>query len=280
MHGLLIALLVLSTQNTGPHTTAALSAETRHIAMIIGMPPPVPGTDGDAAVQRQREMERLVAAGLDVDIAIAGINNEINELTEEQVRLQSRSDSRLKKLTIAAILFGVASLAGELIEFDESQEHLGSVIETVAASAGIALGVLAFREADHGKTKRDLRFNMLAQMLDRPPLPTSTYPDVVWTYLNSELPGSAGATPRQQLLQHWAQDKLLGKTGRDEAIIDSMTSTLTRPATHIDLKLDDIGGRIAMLTDVSARIALMKKALRDLMAETGGGATAQVVITP
>lgn len=35
-----------------------------------------------------------------------------------------------------------------------------------------------------------------------------------------------------------------------------------------------------MLTDVSARIALMKKALRDLMAETGGGATAQVVITP
>ena len=63
-------------------------------------------------------MEKLVAAGLDVDIATAGINNEINELTEEQVRLQSRSDSKVKKLTIAGILFGVAALIGELIEFD------------------------------------------------------------------------------------------------------------------------------------------------------------------
>jgi hypothetical protein len=46
-----------------------------------------------------------------------------------------------------------------------------------------------------------------------------------------------------------------------------MTSTRTRPSTHVDLKMDDIGSRIAMLTDVAAGIALMKKGLRDLMAE-------------
>jgi hypothetical protein len=55
-------------------------------------------------------MRRLIAAALDVDIATAGINDEINELSEEQVRVQSLSDSRVKKLAIAGILFGAASL--------------------------------------------------------------------------------------------------------------------------------------------------------------------------
>jgi hypothetical protein len=267
MHGLLVALLVLSTQNAGPHTTAALSAETKHIAMLIGIAPPVPGADGDGTTGRQPEleMERLVAAMLDVDVATAGISNELNQLNEEQARLQSRSDSRFKKLAIAGIVIGVAALVGELIEFDEDRERLGSVIETVAASAGIALAALAMREG-HGRTKRDLQFNMLAQLLDRPALPNSIYPDVVWSYLTSELPG-AGATPRQLLLQHWSQDNLLGKKGRDAATIDSLTSTRSRPTGHVDLKRDDIEARIAMLTDVGARVALMKKGLRDLMAE-------------
>ena len=272
--GLFVASLVLSTQNTGSYPTAALSAQTQHIATIVGIFPSAAGTDGDAP-RRQQEMERLVAAALDVDIATAGINNEINELTEEQVRLQSHSDSKVKKLTIAGILFGVAALIGELIEFNEDQERLGSVIETAAASAGIALGVIVLREEDHGKTRRDLRFNMLAQMLERPALPTSVYPDVVWTYLNSELPGTAGATPRQQLMKHWSQDKLLGKNGRDEATVDSLTSTPSRPNGHVDLTLDDIQARIAMLTDVSARIALMKRGLRDLMSETNVEASSQ-----
>jgi hypothetical protein len=271
MHGLVIALLVLSTQNAGPHTTAALSAEAKHMAMLIGIAPPVPEADGNgdgtAGRQPEVEMDRLVAAMLDVDIATAGINNEINQLNEEQARLQSHSDSRMKKLTIAAILGGVAALVGELIEFDESHERLGSVIETVAASAGIALAAVALREEGHGRTKRDLQFNMLAQMLDRPALPTSSYPDVVWSYFTSQLPGAAGATPRQLLLQHWSEDNLLGKKGRDEATIDRMTSTRARPSTHVDLKMDDIGARIAMLTDVAARVALMKKGLRDLIAE-------------
>jgi hypothetical protein len=272
--GLFVASLVLSTQNTGSYPTAALSAQTQHIATIVGIFPSAAGTDGDAP-RRQQEMERLVAAALDVDIATAGINNEINELTEEQVRLQSHSDSKVKKLTIAGILFGVAALVGELIEFDADRERLGATIETVAAAAGIALGVRALREEDHGKTKRDLRFNMLAQMLDRPPLLTSIYPGVVWTYLNSELPGSAGITPRQQLMQHWSQDQLLGKKGPDEATIDNLTSTPSRSTGHVDLKLGDIEARIAMLTDVAARIGLMKKGLRDLMAETDGETTTQ-----
>ena len=269
MHGLFIALLVLSTQNASPHTTAALSADAKHIALLIGIAPPVPGADGDGTTARQPEPEtdRLVAAMLDVDVATAGIYNEINQLNEEQARLQSRSDSRIKKLTIAGILIGVGALVGELIEFNESHERLGSIIETVAASAGITLAALALREEDHGRTKRDLQFNMLAQLLDRPALPTSTYPDVVWSYLTSELPGAAGATPRQLLLQHWSQDNLLGKKGRDAATIDSLTSTRSRSTGHVDLQKDDIQARIAMLTDVAARVALMKKGLRDLMAE-------------
>jgi hypothetical protein len=263
--GLFVALLLLSSRPNAVQTSAALSSETQRIAMIIGMPPRVPGKDGDAAGRSPEEMEKLVAVGLDVDIATAGINNEINELTEEQALLQSRSDSKIKRLTIATILFGAAALVGELIEFDSDKERLGSVIETAAAAAGVALGVAALRETDHGKTRRDLRFNMLAQVLDRPALPTSTYPAVVWSYLTRELPGS-GSSPRQLLLQHWSQGKLLGKQGRDEATIDSMTSTHNDATFSVALTLDDIQARIAMLTDVSVRIATMKKGLRELMA--------------
>jgi hypothetical protein len=264
-HGLLIALLVMSARHPAAHTSAAFSTDTQHIAMIIGMPLRVPGTDGDAARRSPEEMEKLVAVGLDVDIATAGINNEINELTEEQARLQSRSDSKIKKLTFATILFGAAALVGELIEFDADKERLGAVIETAAAAAGVALGVAALHETDHGKTERNLHFNMLAQVLDRPALPTSTYPAVVWSYLTSELPGSGGS-PRELLLQHWSQGKLLGKKGRDEATIDSMTSSHNGAPTPVTLTLDDIQARIAMLTDVSVRIAMMKKGLRELTA--------------
>ena len=278
MHSLSIALLLWSTQIAVPQTMASLSAETQHIAAIIGLAPVDPGTDGtdgDAAVDQQRQMERVVACLLDADIAIAGINNEISDLQQEQARLHSRSDSRVKKLTIAGILLAAGGLVGELIEFNESRETLGSIIESAAAAASVVVGVLALREEDHGKTRQDVHFNMLAQVLDRPPLATSTYPDVVWKYLNSELPGSAGPTPRQQLLTDWSRNKLLGKKGRDEATIDSLTSTHASTTTHVRLSIDEIEDRVSMLTDTAAHIALFKKALRDLMAETDGKATTQ-----
>ena len=115
---------------------------------------------------------------------------------------------------------------------------------------------------------------MLAQVLDRPALATSTYAGVVWKYLNTAPPGSAGVTPRQQLLRDWSRNKLLGKgnKGRDEATIDSLTSTHAGATTHARLTIDEIKDRISMLTDTAAHISLFKKGLRDLMAETEGGA--------
>jgi hypothetical protein len=282
MPSLSIALL-LSTQLAVPPTVASRSAETQHIAAIVGLAPDAPategtdgangtdGTDGDATVQQPRKMDRVVVSLLDADIAIATINNEISELNQQQARLRSRSDSRIKKLTIAGILLAAGGLTGELIEFDASRETFGAIIESAAAAAGVVVGVLALRQEGHGRTRQDVHFNMLAQVLDRPAMATSTYPDVVWKYLNSGLPGSGGATPRQQLLTVWSQNKLLGKKGPDEATIDSLTSTHAAATTHTRLSIDDIEDRVSMLTDTAARIALLKQGLRDLVAETEGG---------
>jgi hypothetical protein len=137
------------------------------------------------------------------------------------------------------------------------------------------ISALALRQEGHGRARQDVHFNMLAQMLDRPPLATSVYPDVVWKYLNSKPVGAAGVTPRQELLTDWSRDKLLGKNGRDDATIDSLTSTHARTTTQIRLSIDDIQHRVSMLTDTAAHIASLKKGCRDLIAETDGAATTQ-----
>jgi hypothetical protein len=225
MHSLSLALLLLSTQIAVPQTTASFSAETQHVAAIIGLFPVAPGTDGadgDTAVDRQRRVERVIACVLDADVAIAGINNEISDLQLEQARLQSRSDSLVKKLAVAGILIAGGGLVGELLEFDASKETLGSIIESATAAVGVVVGALALREEGHGTTKQDVHYNMLAQMLDRPAMATSAYPDVVWKYLNSEGTVSAGVTPRQQLLADWSRNNLLGKKGTDEGTVDTI----------------------------------------------------------
>jgi hypothetical protein len=273
MRALFIALILVSAQIAFGQTITSRLAETQHIAAIIGLPPVggmdgTDGADGDRAAARLGQTNRIVRSLLDADLAIASINNEISDLQQEQARLQSRSDARIKQLTIAAILLAGGGLVGELMEFRASFETLGSIIESVAEGAGIVIGALALREEDHGRTRRDVTFNMLAQVLDRPPLETSTYPDVVWKCLNSELPGSAGVTPRQQLLTDWSRNKLLGKKGRDEATIDSATSTHAGMTTRRRLSIGEIQDRVSMLTDTAAHIALFKRGLRDLIAET------------
>lgn len=273
MRGLFIALLVLSAQTAFPQTTTLRSAEARHIATIIGFTPVAgDGTDGDAAIDQQRHTDRVLASLLDADLAIASINNEISDLQQEQARLQARSDSRVKKLTIAGIIAAGGSLIGELIALEESGEALGAIIQSVTDGAAVVVWALALREEDHGRARRDVQYNMLAEVLDRPPLATSTYPGVVWKYLNTAPPGSAGVTPRQQLLKDWSGQKLLGKKGRDEGTIDSLTSTRAGATAHVRLSIDEIKDRVSMLTDTAAHIALFKKGLRDLMAETERGA--------
>jgi hypothetical protein len=283
MHSLPLALLLLSTGIAVPQAMTSLSAEVQHVAAIVGLDPiasAMDGTEGGAAVDRQRRIERVIACVLDADVAIAGINNEISDLQLEQARLQARSDARVKTLAIAGIVFAAGGLVGELFEFDASKETLGSIIESVAAAVGIVAGAFALREEHHGRTRQDVQYNMLAQMLDRPAMATSTYPDVVWKYLNSAGAGSAGVTPRQQLLTDWSRNKLLGKKGRDEATIDSLTSTHAGTTTHRRLTIDEIEDRVSMLTDTAAHIALFKKALRGLMTEPDGLAISPGLYNP
>jgi hypothetical protein len=99
MHGLIVAVSLMASQNAAPQTTVSLSAETQHIAALIDIlpvPHPQVSADIEVAFQGQREMAGVLAASLDTDIAIASVNSEIVELNEELTRLQARSDGRIK----------------------------------------------------------------------------------------------------------------------------------------------------------------------------------------
>ena len=81
-------------------------------------------------------------------------------MNEELAGLRSHSEDRLNKLTVAGIVFGVGDLAGQLLEFNTTEQHLALIFATCAAAAGVIVAVLSLRSEHHGKANQDVRFNI------------------------------------------------------------------------------------------------------------------------
>lgn len=98
---------------------------------------------------------------------------------------------------------------------------------------------------------------------DRPALPNSVYPPIIWTFLNETsayLP--ANITRKQDLLQTWVRVKRIDSLESKEKI-DHLTS---QPSEMLKLSIDDFEDRAAMLEDVRARISYLKRDLGALLA--------------
>lgn len=115
-----------------------------------------------------------------------------------------------------------------------------------AASAGLAVyGIHAQRG---GLRQLGADSNMLAPFFERPELPTSHYPPIVWKFLNS-VPASDPdrLTRRQQLMKTWLDLKQLDPppdTPAGQTKIEHMTST---PQQHLMLTIDNREDCVACL---------------------------------
>ena len=212
----------------------------------------------------QRISEQVMAASLQVDATIAQIDNEISRANEVRGYLADRRDHSVSRANLLGVIVGGA------VGATSSGLQLSSNLTKPAAGVGIGAGTLsagfalAGIHAQKGKSSSfDFESNMLAEFFDRPTLPNSQYPATIWTFLNEDSTyGSPGLTRKEQLLQTWVQVKRIDSLSSTEKI-DHLTS---QPSQNLKLTIDDFEDRGAMLQDVRARIAYLKRDLGALLA--------------
>jgi hypothetical protein len=212
----------------------------------------------------QRISEQVMAASLQVDATIAQIDNEIARANEVRGYLADRRDHSVSRANLLGVIVGGA------VGATSSGLQLSSNLTKPAAGVGIGAGTLsagfalAGIHAQKGKSSSfDFESNMLAEFFDRPTLPNSQYPATIWTFLNEDSTyGSPGLTRKEQLLQTWVQVKRIDSLSSTEKI-DHLTS---QPSENLKLTIDDFEDRGAMLQDVRARIAYLKRDLGALLA--------------
>jgi hypothetical protein len=212
----------------------------------------------------QRILEQVMAASLQVDATIAQIDNEIARANEVRGYLADRRDHSVSRANLLGVIVGGA------VGATSSGLQLSSNLTKPAAGVGIGAGTLsagfalAGIHAQKGKSSPfDFDSNMLAQFFDRPALPDSRYPATIWIFLNQEgHNGSSALTRKEQLLQTWVQVKRIDALSSTEKI-DRLTS---QPSENLKLTIDDFEDRGAMLQDVRARIAYLKRDLGTLLA--------------
>jgi hypothetical protein len=271
---LLLALtLAIPAPAPAQQPTAQTTAQTT--AKLIGVLPEIDqlrqlsprGTDPATRWQilwlHQHVSEQVMAASLQVDATIAQIDNEISRANELRGFLSDRRDHAVSRANLLSILIGGG------VGATSSGLQLSSDLTKPAAAVGIASGTLSASlalagiRAQKGHTSPfDFSSNMLAQFFDRPALPDSRYPATVWTFLNQDAPNApAGTTRKQQLLQTWVQVDRIDSLS-STAKIDHVTS---QPSQLLQLSIDDLEDRAAMLQDVRARISFLKRDLGNLL---------------
>jgi hypothetical protein len=211
----------------------------------------------------QRISEQVMAASLQVDATIAQIDNEIARANEVRGYLADRRDHSVSRANLLGVIVGGA------VGATSSGLQLSSNLTKPAAGVGIGAGTLsagfalAGIHAQKGKSSPfDFDSNMLAEFFDRPTLPDSQYPATIWIFLNEEgRNGSSGLTRKEQLLQTWVQVKRIDSLSSADKV-DRLTS---QPSENLKLTIDDFEDRGAMLQDVRARIAYLKRDLGTLL---------------
>jgi hypothetical protein len=212
----------------------------------------------------QHISEQIMATSLQVDATIAQIDNEISRANEVRSYLADRRDRVVNRVNLLSVIVGGG------VGATSSGLQLSSTLTRPAAGVGIGAGTLSASLAlvglhaqKGGSRPFNFQSNMLAEFFERPALPDSRYPATIWTFLNEAAPGSPdGVTREQQLLQTWVEVKRIDSL----ASADKIRRLTSQPAERIELTIDDLEDRAAMLQDVRARISFLKRDLGLLIA--------------
>ncbi|RVT89632.1 hypothetical protein EOD42_24865 [Rhodovarius crocodyli] len=247
-----------------PAPLPGFSARAQRMAVLIGIAPQLSGLivgDGPPLQRlrmRQMVVERIVAASLDVQEAMALLDCEDERGDQLRSLLEARESRASRRLTIASIGIGaftaVATGGLSLAAAPTAASAVGIAGGLGEASSGVAQ--LLGESRGRLMTSR----NILREIRERPEQSTML-PAVVWRYLLRH--DTEGASVLDQVVEQWRGAGLLGEGGFENP--DRRTALLVGEGGVYSTA--DLNARGAMLDGLEAAIGRMSRSLRLLLAE-------------
>jgi hypothetical protein len=268
-------LIIVSTALAAAAQSSGSASNLEHAEQLLGILPEVSQLQKLSASQtpedrwqilwlHEKITERVLYAMLELDATNARIDREAVHADELHSYLADRRDKVVNRANLLGIIIGGGlSATSSGFQLSSNFDKPASVVGLVGGVASAGFGLMGIHAQNGKSIDFDFDSNMLAAFFDRPALPNSTYPPVVWTLLNQPPEsGPADVTRRQQLLQLWLRVKRIDSLDSTEKI-DSLTS---QPSQHRKISIDDLEDRAAMLHDVRARISYLKLDLAAILA--------------
>ncbi|MFN7993351.1 MAG: hypothetical protein U0Q18_07105 [Bryobacteraceae bacterium] len=269
---LFIAYVCASTLLAQPVT---LSPEARQMAAILDITDVLRDFDALRSVTlsadtklrrlmlREEITEAVIQASLDTDAAIASIQREQAQIQAATDSLSARRDRLVNLTTAAATIAGSGiGIAASAMQFNDRTAYAGDGVSIASGAAATILSLMAMRLQRGGRTHIEISPNMLARVFDRPSEAASVWPAGVWAYLNAAPASGVRNQPRlQSLIEQWTREGRIPSASPDTKIA-FLTSSF---AENRRLSLSDLSDRAAMLGDLRAQIALMKRDIAVLL---------------
>lgn len=216
---------------------------------------------------REDILEAVETGSLDVDGVLAELDSERARLFDLRAALSSRRDQSLALLNVANIITGTGlGVVTNALQFSNSTAKVGDNIGIVSGLGSTALSFIGIRRQRGPLHSVGRVPNMLAPLFGRQAELNSYYPPAVLEYLKDVPAGQRieSGSRLDQLMAEWRQAGRLGQAGsaKTDQQITRLTSSLD---SKTKLSIDNFSDRIAMLSDLSGRIGLMKRDLAVFM---------------
>jgi hypothetical protein len=279
----LLAISVLGQNTPAPAPEASSPHATEHaeqVARILGISERMGNLRAEQArtacgsvptieelSMRQEISETIMAASLDVDGVLAEIDNESAHLMELRDALEARRNSAVNTANAASLVTGSGvGVAVNAMQLSNSTADIGDVIGVGSGIASTALSIVGIRRQRGSRASVGRVPNMLAPLFGRPAVLNAYYPPSVLDYLRSVPPGQSPSSGSRldQLTAEWRQAGQLGPPAgaKNKEKLVLLTSSMN---PNVKVTIDDLNDRIAMLSDVRGRVALMKRDLAELL---------------
>jgi hypothetical protein len=258
-----------------------LSPSALQVAHIIGVEPlimrlsslaaskdigDVTGMSLEELSLRQQITEAVVVASLDVDDVFDRIDYERAQIIELRDILRSNRDRAVGTTSVATLAIGTGlGVISGVLQFSDTTKGAGNAIGFAAGGISTLLSFHSIRQQRSGKRPAWVFPDMLSPLFGVSQEQQGSYPNTIWTYLNSAPPGGTSqASRRARILEEWKAanrfDPLDSPQGK--AKIALLTDT---KAANKKLSIDLLSERSAMLADVRNELSSVKRELRDLL---------------